>query len=1461
MAEGLGTGGRQAIVLVFGRKQRQRVATGVGAVLIAAGVAVSAAPPMANAAACATTPLVLTWDSTKAATKTVALMIRSAPTTVDWGDGTTPTSVAAAPTNSTQHTYASTGTYTISICGVVRFGLMGGWTQSGANGFTTVTSFPTSMLDLEGAFMYWGSLTDVPTTFPTGVTTLASAFKYATTFNDPDIGSWSTSSVTDFSRMFEQASTFNQNIGAWNTGSATTLTYMFANATAFNNGGSPSINNWNTSNVTSLAYTFSYSAAFNQPIGGWNVAKVTTLQNTFDRAELFNQDLGTWNTGAVTTLKNTFSASPLGSAFNNGGSPSINNWNTSRVATLEETFKSAKAFNQPIGSWDTSSVTTLQNAFASAEAFNQDIGTWNTSLVTAMGFTFNQAKAFNNGGSDAIKNWNTSRVTNMAFMFSSAPFNQPIGSWDTGAVTLMSSMFKDATAFDQDISTWNPGSLTSAATMWAAQQSVMSVANYDKLLIAWSGKVLKPSVAFGWGKHKYSCAAEAARSKLTSTPNSWTVTDGGLLETAPTISTIVPGDKKLSVYFTAPTCVLSTRTTYQYSIDGGTNWVTVSPSSLSSPIVITGLTNGQTYPIKVRPINGTSSDAVNGTPANGAIVTAKNETSVYGAAVPTIGYTSTLATGDWVSTVTCGAYTDNTYATAVTSSTKPGTYLTRCTGSTTSGLGSTITYTNGTYTVTKAPLTVTAKSFTKTYGDVLTLDGTSDFTVSGLIGSDAVASVTLTTSGKPAAAGVAGSPYPIVPSAAVGAASQVLGDWYSITYNNGSITVNKAAALSVTAKTYTIDLGDTSLDAATLGFDESGFVNSETFATAGYTVPTCGVYDGATLKSPPYSTLAAGTYTVKCSGGAAGNYAGINYSDAKFVVKAADISVTAKVGSSTYGSAPALETGYEVLGDLNGAVVSCKAYVDNAFTVQVTAATPPGKYLTHCTGPADNGAGTPVALVYTDGVYTVEKAPLTITAKSHTKTYGDVLTFDADLSDGSTDVTVTGLVNGDAVDSVTLTTSGGVATAGVAGSPYPIVPSAAVLDCECDIEDLYDITYVDGTITVGRKTLTVTATNVNLAVGAPVPTAYEFTATGWENGENDTTKQPAGWVAPTCTSSFNSTTPLGTAVDITCSGGSADDYEFSFVKGSVTLGNPEVTVQNTTTPAVETSGATANVALKATITNWAPGCKVTFTLSPSVGTASPYTVYTTASNEVSVAASLPVGVYDIVTSVSEGCAGTADTTGIVAVVPIGPGGAAHVDTYGTRYRDTTTGKTVTLNMEWLRKQVRTRNPVTGLYESRWVNESYYNWSIYGANQWRIAVKPFSGSVTLTDGDPTSPQTATVSTWGRMACPDGMYPAGSVSICSAVTNIVMLQEWVPRPSNPKYGTWRNVGEVLIVEKLAEGLWPYRCATLACKTPLPDYVAFQMRPVPGSSTPTVIPVGLPASTDWTRVTYGEVLHKQA
>jgi len=97
------------------------------------------------------------------------------------------------------------------------------------------------------------------------------------------------------------------------------------------------------------------------------------------------------------------------------------------------------------------------------------------------------------------------------------------------------------------------------------------------------------------------------------------------------------------------------------------------------------------------------------------------------------------------------------------------------------------TDTSTTLTVTTATLTVTADNDSKTYGQTVTFTGT-EFTDSGLINRDSLTSVTLTSAGAVATATVAGSPYKIVPSDAVGFG---LGN-YTINYVNGELTVTAA---------------------------------------------------------------------------------------------------------------------------------------------------------------------------------------------------------------------------------------------------------------------------------------------------------------------------------------------------------------------------------------------------------------------------------------------------------------------------------------------------------------------------------------------------------------------------------------------------------------------------------------------------------------------------------------------
>ena len=95
---------------------------------------------------------------------------------------------------------------------------------------------------------------------------------------------------------------------------------------------------------------------------------------------------------------------------------------------------------------------------------------------------------------------------------------------------------------------------------------------------------------------------------------------------APTISAITAGDTQLSVAFTAGANGGSVLTNYKYSTDNGATFIACSPLQTSSPIVITGLTNGTTYQVQIKAVNslgdGVASASLSGTPAPTPVVLA-----------------------------------------------------------------------------------------------------------------------------------------------------------------------------------------------------------------------------------------------------------------------------------------------------------------------------------------------------------------------------------------------------------------------------------------------------------------------------------------------------------------------------------------------------------------------------------------------------------------------------------------------------------------------------------------------------------------------------------------------------------------------------------------------------------------------------------------------------------------------
>ena len=121
-----------------------------------------------------------------------------------------------------------------------------------------------------------------------------------------------------------------------------------------------------------------------------------------------------------------------------------------------------------------------------------------------------------------------------------------------------------------------------------------------------------------------------------------TVTRAATTPSAPTITSITPGDQQLSVAFTAPSSDGgSAITNYQYSIDGGSTFTAVSPAATTSPITIIGLSNGTPYNIQIKAVNaigdGTATASTAATP-----VTTPGAPSIGTAAVAGVSGTATV---------------------------------------------------------------------------------------------------------------------------------------------------------------------------------------------------------------------------------------------------------------------------------------------------------------------------------------------------------------------------------------------------------------------------------------------------------------------------------------------------------------------------------------------------------------------------------------------------------------------------------------------------------------------------------------------------------------------------------------------------------------------------------------------------------------------------------------------------
>ena len=296
----------------------------------------------------------------------------------------------------------------------------------------------------------------------------------------------------------------------------------------------------------------------------------------------------------------------------------------------------------------------------------------------------------------------------------------------------------------------------------------------------------------------------------------------------------------------------------------------------------------------------------------------------------------------------------------------------------------------------------------------------------------------------------------------------------------------------------------------------------------------------AEFTGAPISTSSAGSYSLKYDKGLSSTRAFFPVTAATtWVVAKAPLIVTANNASKTYDG----------LGYTGGDGVSYSVFANNETTAVLggtlsyggtsQGATNAGSYAITPAGLTSSN----YAITFVNGALTINKAPLTVTANNASKTYGD--------ANPSLSTTVSGFVNGE-----TLATSG-VAGTGAATTTATTSTGAGTATITAGVGSLtaanYDFSnWVNGTLTINKAPLTVTANNASKTYGDANPT-LSTTVSGFVNGETLATSGVAG--SGSATTTATTTTAVGTAV-ITAGVGSltASNYDFShLVDGSLTI--------------------------------------------------------------------------------------------------------------------------------------------------------------------------------------------------------------------------------------------------------------------------------------------------------------------
>ena len=526
-----------------------------------------------------------------------------------------------------------------------------------------------------------------------------------------------------------------------------------------------------------------------------------------------------------------------------------------------------------------------------------------------------------------------------------------------------------------------------------------------------------------------------------------------------------------------------------------------------------------------------------------------------------------------------------------------GSYANRVTVGALSGINSAnynITTVAGSLTVTPAPLTVTANDASMTYG-AATLP-TLVATPVGLVNGDALSGSLATTA--TAYNGTTGSASN-VGTYAITQGGISAGANYTITFIPGVLTVSPATlTVSGTAQSAVYGAGASLSSSA---FTTSGLVNGDTVSSV------TALYSGSASVA---TTTNAGTYTnaiaiSAANGTGLGNYS-ISYVPATLTITQAPLTIAANNQSMTYGANSLPSLTYVATGLVNGDSLSgVMTTTATAYSGVTGSATNIGTYpITQGTLAASNN----YAVSFSPAVLTVNPASLTITAVAQSATYGAGI---ANL--GANQFTSSGLVNGDAIGSVTILYNGSAAVPATTNAQVytnALIASNAAATVGGSLSN-YSISYVPANLTINKATLTIVADAKSMTYGAGTLPALTYTASGLVNTDTITCSLATTATAYSGTAGSASNVGAYPIVIGTISAGA--NYNIAYTGANVTV-NPAaltITANNQTTvygtalnlgSSAYTSGGLVNGDTVSAVSLLANGNAVTLATTPAGST-------------------------------------------------------------------------------------------------------------------------------------------------------------------------------------------------------------------------------------------------------------------